>query len=260
MPPMLKERFEKLIHYWSNRSAAQRMLLIGLAVSAVSAFMVMLYFLNQTEMRVLYTKMAPEDASRVMAMLKASKTPYELRDGGSTILVPSDAVYEQRLKVAGEGIMHGQGVGFELFDELKVGQTDFVQRINYTRALQGELARTISEFPQVEKARVHLVLPQKSLFIQEQKTASAAVVLTLKRGQKLDAKQLQGIVNLVAMARAANERTGIDRYQVKTDPDLIPGSVTLENNDGLVDNSLASRFSDVEVIFSNLAERGGDAA
>ena len=97
--------------------------------------------------------------------------------------------------------MHGQGVGFELFDQLKVGQTDFVQRINYTRALQGELARTITEFPQIEKARVHLVLPQKSLFIEEQQKASASVVLTLKRGQKLDAKQLQGIVNLVVMGK-----------------------------------------------------------
>ena len=97
-------------------------------------------------------------------------------------------------------VMHGQGVGFELFDELKVGQTDFVQRINYTRALQGELSRTIDEFPEVEKTRVHLVLPQKSLFIEEQKKASASVVLTLRRGQKLNAKQLQGIVNLVSMA------------------------------------------------------------
>lgn len=200
MAAFFKQNFEKLIQYWSNRSAAQRMLLAGLAVSTVVAFLVMIYFLNQPDMRVLYTNLAPEDASRVVELLKASKTPYELRDNGTSVLVPADAVYEQRLKVAGEGVMHGQGVGFELFDELKVGQTDFVQRINYTRALQGELSRTISEFPQVERARVHLVLPQKSLFIQDQNKASASVVLTLKRGQKLDGKQLQGIVNLVSMA------------------------------------------------------------
>jgi len=200
MPPFFKQSFEKLIQYWANRSMAQRMLLAGLAGSMVIAFLVMIYFLNQPDMRVLYSNMAPEDASRVVGLLKASKTPYELRDNGTTVLVPADAVYEQRLRVAGEGVMHGQGVGFELFDQLKVGQTDFVQRINYTRALQGELARTITEFPQIEKARVHLVLPQKSLFIEEQQKASASVVLTLKRGQKLDAKQLQGIVNLVVMS------------------------------------------------------------
>ncbi|WP_300158334.1 flagellar basal-body MS-ring/collar protein FliF [Solidesulfovibrio sp.] len=200
MPPFLKQTFEKLIQYWSNRTNTQRVLLAGLALSTAVAFLVMIYFLNQPDMRVLYTRLAPEDAARIVELLKASKTPYELRDNGSTVLVPAEAVYEQRLKVAGEGVMHGQGVGFEIFDQLKVGQTDFVQRINYTRALQGELARTISEFPQVDKARVHLVLPQKSLFIEEQKQASASVVLTLKRGQKLDAKQLQGIVNLVSMS------------------------------------------------------------
>jgi len=234
MPPIVKETFEKLIQYWSNRTAAQRMLLAGLAVSMVATFLVMVYFLNQPDLRVLYTNMAPEDAARVVDLLKASKTPYELRDNGTTILVPAEAVYEQRLKVAGEGVMHGQGVGFELFDQLKVGQTDFVQRINYTRALQGELSRTISEFPQVEKARVHLVLPQKSLFIEEQKKATASVVLTLKRGQKLDAKQLQGIVNLVAMAVEGltpehitiTDTTGQSLYQPRGDGGLDGMSTT----------------------------------
>ncbi|EHJ48567.1 flagellar M-ring protein FliF [Solidesulfovibrio carbinoliphilus subsp. oakridgensis] len=234
MPPFLSQTFEKLIQYWSNRSAAQRILLGGLAGSMAIAFLVMVYLLNQAEMRVLYTNMAPEDASRVVELLKASKTPYELRENGTTVLVPAEAVYEQRLKVAGEGVMHGQGVGFELFDQLKVGQTDFVQRINYSRALQGELSRTITEFPQVEKARVHLVLPQKSLFIEEQKKASASVVLTLKRGQKLDAKQLQGIVNLVAMSVEGltpehitiTDTTGQSLYQPRADGGLDGLSTT----------------------------------
>ncbi|MHC1712692.1 MAG: flagellar basal-body MS-ring/collar protein FliF [Solidesulfovibrio sp.] len=234
MPSFLKQQFEKLIQYWSNRTATQRMLLAGLAVSMVLVFLVMIYFLNQPDMRVLYTKLAPEDAARVVELLKASKTPYELRDNGTTVMVPSEAVYEQRLKVAGEGAMHGQGVGFELFDQLKVGQTDFVQRINYTRALQGELSRTISEFPQVEKTRVHLVLPQKSLFIEEQKKASASVVLTLKRGQKLDAKQLQGIVNLVSMSVEGltpehitiTDTTGQSLYQPRSDSGMDGMSTT----------------------------------
>jgi flagellar M-ring protein FliF len=234
MPSFFKQHFEKLIQYWSNRTATQRMLLAGLAASMVIVFLVMIYFLNQPDMRVLYTKLAPEDAARVVDLLKASKTPYELRDNGTTVMVPSEAVYEQRLKVAGEGAMHGQGVGFELFDQLKVGQTDFVQRINYTRALQGELSRTISEFPQVEKTRVHLVLPQKSLFIEEQKKASASVVLTLKRGQKLDAKQLQGIVNLVSMSVEGltpehvtiTDTTGQSLYQPRSDSGMDGMSTT----------------------------------
>ncbi len=250
MPAFLKQNFEKLIKYWADRSAAQRVLLAGLAVSMVAAFLVMVYFLNQPDFRVLYTKMAPEDASRVVGLLKAAKVPYELRDGGSTILVPAESVYEQRLKVAGEGVMHGQGVGFEIFDDLKVGQTDFVQRINYSRALQGELARTISEFPQVEKARVHLVLPQKSLFIEEQKQASASVVLTLKRGQKLDAKQLQGIVNLVSMSVEGltpehvtiTDTTGQSLYQPRGDGGLEGMSTTQFEFKNTFESNLENRI------------------
>ncbi|WP_029456830.1 flagellar basal-body MS-ring/collar protein FliF [Solidesulfovibrio alcoholivorans] len=250
MPPFLKQNFEKLIQYWSNRSNAQRVMLAGLALSTAAAFLVMIYFLNQPEMRVLYTNLAPEDAARVVELLKASKTPYELRDGGRTVLVPAEAVYEQRLKVAGEGVMHGQGVGFELFDQLKVGQTDFVQRINYTRALQGELSRTITEFPQVEKARVHLVLPQKSLFIEEQKQASASVVLTLKRGQKLDAKQLQGIVNLVSMSVegltpehiTVTDTTGQALYQPRSDGGLGGMSTTQFEFKNTYESNLENRI------------------
>ena len=249
MPDFLKQNFEKLIQYWSNRSAAQRIMLAGLAASLVAAFVVMLFILNQPDMRVLYTNMPQEDASRVVELLKASKTPYELRDNGATVLVPAEAVYEQRLKVAGEGVMRGQGIGFELFDELKVGQTDFVQRINYTRALQGELARTISEFPQVEKARVHLVLPHKSLFIEEQKKATASVVLTLRKGQKLDAKQLQGIVNLVAMSV---EGLTPDHITVT---DTAGQSLYQPRGDGGLDGLTTTQFEYKNTFESNLENR-----
>lgn len=249
MPPFVKQTFEKLIQYWSNRTAAQRILLAGLAGSMVIAFLVMIFLLNQPEMRVLYTNMAPEDAARVVELLKASKTPYELRENGTTILVPTEAVYEQRLKVAGEGVMHGQGVGFELFDQLKVGQTDFVQRINYTRALQGELSRTIAEFPQVEKARVHLVLPQKSLFIEEQKKASASVVLTLKRGQKLDAKQLQGVVNLIAMSVE-----GLTPEHI-TITDTTGQSLYQPRGDGGLDGMTTTQFEYKNTFEANLENR-----
>ncbi len=249
MPPFVKQTFEKLIQYWSNRTAAQRILLAGLAGSMVIAFLVMIFLLNQPEMRVLYTNMAPEDAARVVELLKASKTPYELRENGTTILVPTEAVYEQRLKVAGEGVMHGQGVGFELFDQLKVGQTDFVQRINYTRALQGELSRTIAEFPQVDKARVHLVLPQKSLFIEEQKKASASVVLTLKRGQKLDAKQLQGVVNLIAMSVE-----GLTPEHI-TITDTTGQSLYQPRGDGGLDGMTTTQFEYKNTFEANLENR-----
>jgi flagellar M-ring protein FliF len=200
MPAIVKSLWEQATKFWSSRTLAQRILVAGTAVSVVAAFVLMIMWLNQPDYKVLFSKLSQDDANRVVEMLKGAKTPYRLEEGGQTILVPADQVSEARIKIAGEGKLRGAGLGYELFDETKVGQTDFVQRINYQRALQGELSRTISEFPQVEKARVHLVLPSKSLFIEEQRKPSASVVLTLKSGARLDPKQVQGIVNFVAMS------------------------------------------------------------
>ncbi|WP_147820997.1 flagellar basal-body MS-ring/collar protein FliF [Salidesulfovibrio onnuriiensis] len=200
MAPALKEVMDKVTGFWTDRTFSQRMLIAGLAASVILAFVLMIYWMNRPNWKVLYTKLYPEDANKVVSMLQAAKEPYKLSDNGQTISVPADRVYELRLKIAGEGNLHGQGIGFEIFDEVKIGQTDFVQHINYQRALQGELSRTISEFPMVEKARVHLVIPQKSLFIEEQVPPSASVILKLKDDGKLKPKEVNGIVNLIAMA------------------------------------------------------------
>ncbi|MBU1610978.1 MAG: flagellar M-ring protein FliF, partial [Proteobacteria bacterium] len=109
----------------------------------------------------------------------------------------------------GEGQLHGQGIGFEIFDDVLIGQTDFVQHINYQRALQGELARTMSEFPQVDRARVHLVIPQKSLFIEDQVPPTASIILKLKGDGKLSKKEIEGVVNLTAMAIEGLEKSHI---------------------------------------------------
>ena len=201
MHPKLLELFEKAKNVWTARSISQQVLIGGLAVALIAAFIVGMVIMNKPDFKVLYSKLTPEDASKIVNTLKATKEPYQLADNGQTVLVHADKVYELRLKIAGEGNLHGQGIGFEIFDEIKIGQTDFVQHINYQRALQGELARTIMEFPQVDKARVHLVIPKKSLFIEEQTQPSAAVVIKFKEtDKKLEPKEVQGIVNLVTMA------------------------------------------------------------
>lgn len=201
MHPKVLEYMDKAKNLWTARSMPQQVLIGGLAVVVLVAFGVGIYLMNKPDYKVLYSKLSPEDAGKVVNMLKATKEPFKLEDNGQTVLVQAEKVYELRLKVAGEGNLHGQGIGFEIFDDVKIGQTDFVQHINYQRALQGELARTIMEFPQVEKARVHLVVPKKSLFIEEQAQPSASVVLKLKeKDAKLDPKEVQGIVNLVTMA------------------------------------------------------------
>lgn len=201
MHPKVTEYLDKAKNLWTARSMSQQVMIAGLTVAVLVAFAVGVYIMNKPDYKVLYSKLSPEDAAKVVTMLKATKEPYKLEDNGQTVLVQAEKVYELRLKVAGEGNLHGQGIGFEIFDDIKIGQTDFVQHINYQRALQGELARTITEFPQVESARVHLVIPKKSLFIEEQTPPSASVVLKLKeKDAKLDPKQVQGIVNLVTMA------------------------------------------------------------
>jgi len=198
MPPFLQKFLGQVTEFWGTKTLPQRITIAGLVACAFLAFAIMLYWLNHTEYRPLYNQLYPEDAAQVVQMLQKDNIPYKLENGGTTILVPAEKVYDLRLKLAGEGTLRGQGMGFEIFDANKIGQTSFVQNINYQRALQGELARTISELPEVESARVHLVLPSKSLFVEEQAPPSAAVMVKLKGGRSLSSQQVQAVVNLVA--------------------------------------------------------------
>jgi len=201
MHPKVAEFLDKIKNLWTARSMTQQVMIGAIATVLIAAFVAGIIFMNKPDFKVLYSKLSAEDAAKVVNMLKASKEPFQIEDNGQTILVHADRVYELRLKVAGEGNLHGQGIGFEIFDEIKIGQTDFVQHINYQRALQGELSRTIAEFPKIDKARVHLVVPKKSLFIEEQNQPSASIVIKMKeKDAKLDPKEVQGIVNLVLMA------------------------------------------------------------
>lgn len=200
MSPMLNDAVDRTKNFWSSTTLSQRVFVGGLAITVLGVFFALLFWLNKPDMQLLYSNLALEDANRIVKVLQAEKVPYSLENNGSTILVSADKVYDMRIKIAGEGGLTGQGIGFEVFDEVKVGQTEFVQKINYQRALQGELSRTIAEFPAVESARVHLVIPQKSLFIEDEMPPSASVVLTLAEGKKMSDKDVTAIVNLMTMS------------------------------------------------------------
>jgi len=146
----------------------------------------------------LFANLAQDDASSIVSWLKEHKIPYEIQGGGGSVYVPSDQVYETRLELAGSGLPQGGGVGFEIFDKQSLGITDFVQKVNYLRAMQGELSRTIVSLSPVAAARVHLALPQKRLFKSQQQPATASVVVKLVNGARLQESQVRGIVNLVA--------------------------------------------------------------
>lgn len=177
--------------------AGKKILAIAGVAATIAVVIGVMLWANQPVYRLLYSNLSPEDAGTIAEKLKESKVPYEVRDGGS-IMVPEDKVHELRLVLAGQGLPSGGGVGFEIFDKTTIGMTDFVQKLNYRRALQGELARTISQLSEVELARVHLAVPEKALFSEKKEQASASVVLKLRAGRALSQNQIQGIVHLVA--------------------------------------------------------------
>jgi flagellar M-ring protein FliF len=196
----------------------QRLLAAGLVGAALLAFIFLFVLNNRIDYAVMFTNLSQDDAAAIVAKLKSKKVPYRLEAGGATILVPRSEVYETRLVMAGEGMPRGGGVGFEIFDRQNLGATDFVQRLNYQRALQGELARTIIGIPEISEARVHIVTPKESLFIEDQQKATASVAVKLRPGRTLSRAQIDGIVHLIASAV----------------PGLHPGQVTVVDLDGRI--------------------------
>jgi flagellar M-ring protein FliF len=176
-----------------------RKLTLAVAVLLSAAiFALIIIQARVADYRLLYANLANTDASAVIDWLKDQKIPYRLEDAGSAIHIPADKVYEARLNLAGAGLPQGGGVGFEVFDKQSFGMTDFTQKVNYQRALQGELSRTITSLAPVLGARVMLALPEKRLFKDQQQEATASVILKLTPGRHLQEDQVQGIVHLVA--------------------------------------------------------------
>lgn len=146
----------------------------------------------------LFTNLDRDDGASVVAKLKELKVPYRVEGDGSVIEVPEEKVRELRLELAGQGLPRGGNVGFESFDKMRLGATDFEQRILYRRALEGELSRTIGTIAAIESARIHLVLPEKSVFVSKNEPSSASVVLKLRRGRGLGPGEVASIVHLVS--------------------------------------------------------------
>lgn len=145
----------------------------------------------------LFTDLEPRNAAKIIEQLESTQTPYRLTNNGKTVEVPEDLVYKLRIQMASSGALIDNGAGFELFDEKKFGITEFEQHVGYQRALQEELRRTIVQLEEVEQARVHLVLPRESVFLDQEVVPSASIALKLKPFAKLEPRQVQGIQSLV---------------------------------------------------------------
>lgn len=194
----MPEGLKRIIEPFMALAPGKRLLVGGVVLACVAAFALLIMLANRTDYRPLFTNLASEDAGEIVKKLKEAKTPYQITPDGKGIMVPSDRVYELRLSLASEGLPQGGGVGFEIFDRKNFGMTEFVQKLNYQRALQGELARTITQISGVEQARVHLVIPEKTLFKEAEKPPTASVVLKMKGSKSLRDTEVQGVVHLIS--------------------------------------------------------------
>ncbi|MEM8487687.1 MAG: flagellar basal-body MS-ring/collar protein FliF [Bacteroidota bacterium] len=195
------ENFLENLKAFFSRLSMQQRLGIGLVVGVALICLVSIgYWAQQTEYSLLFGNLSESSASQVVETLAAENIDYQLKEGGTTIYVPSDKVYDLRLRFAGEGMVSDGSSGYEIFDQNTLGMTDFMQKLNLRRALEGELARTISNITQVDAARVHLVIPERSPFRETQTEASASVVLDLNSGSRLSLGHIEGMIALVSGA------------------------------------------------------------
>ncbi|HEX6894894.1 MAG TPA: flagellar basal-body MS-ring/collar protein FliF, partial [Bryobacteraceae bacterium] len=155
---------------------------------------------RQSGLRPLYTSLSPEDASAIVQKLRESGVDYKVSDNGSALLVPEARVPELRLEMAGLGLPKTGRIGFEIFDKTNFGMTDFAEHVNYRRAVEGELERSVMALNEVQQARVHVTLPKESVFTESREPAKASVLVGLRPGTRLSAQNVQAITNLVSSA------------------------------------------------------------
>jgi len=211
-----------------------RIPLILSAAVAAALLIVLVLWSRQPDYKVLYSNLSDRDGGAIITSLQAMNVPYQFSDTGGAILVPSNMVNDARLRLAQQGLPKGGSVGFELMDNQKFGISQFAEQINYQRALEGELERTISSIASVQTARVHLAIPKPSVFVREQRNPSASVLVDLYPGRVLDDGQVSAIAHMVAsgvpdmplsnvtivdqngnLLTAPNQANGLDATQLK---------------------------------------------
>jgi len=222
----------------------KRVAFLSLITGTIIGLVFLMTWTEKPDFRYLYSNLDIEDASAIIEKLKEQKIEYQIASNGRAILVPEEKMHEIRLEMASQGLPQGGSVGFEIFNNTKLGMTEFVQNVNYQRALQGELSRTINKFKEIESSRVHIVMSPKSLFIDKEEPATASVVLKLRHGGWLSDNQIQGIVHLVSSSV----------------PRLKPENVTVVDNSGKMlagfkDRNTAGRISSDRLEYQGKLEK-----
>ena len=205
---------------WREKVAAldrnQRIMIGAVGALVVAGLVAALMFSRQPDYRVLFSNLSDKDGGAIVAQLASMSVPYKYTEGGGAIMIPADRIHDVRLKLATQGLPKGAVSGFEIMENSKFGITQFQERVNYQRALEGELTRSIMGLSAVQNARVHLALPNQNGFFREQQKPSASVLLTLYPGRMLDRTQIAGIVHLIAFSV----------------PEMLPSAVSVLDDSG----------------------------
>ena len=193
-----KKVFTQLSNFWKNLPSGKRFSLIFTTILVVAGLVLAISWAKNITYVPLYSNLDPSEAGEVVDKLVSEKVPYRLSNSGSTIMVPSSKVYDIRIRLAAEGLPKSGTIGYEIFDKNNLGMTDFLQKVNYRRAMEGELTKTICQLREIQAARVHIVIPERRLFDKDKSEATASVVLKLNPAHQLSKNQIQGIAYLVA--------------------------------------------------------------
>lgn len=194
----LPQFWQEIKNIYAALEVRKRYYILFGSLISVLLIILLVRFSTNGNYEVLFSGLDPAEAGSIVEKLKEDKVPYRSESGGSKILVPSAKVYDLRLKLAARGMPQVGTVGYEIFDKNSPGTSDFIQKINYRRALEGELARTISWQNEIKSARVHLVIPEQNLFAEDQKESTASITIRLQPGCFISVRQIHGISNLVA--------------------------------------------------------------
>jgi flagellar M-ring protein FliF len=190
----------QLARIWASLSRSQQISLILVPVVVCSAVFGLLKWKHDSDFRVLYSALAPEDAAAVTQKIREAGIEFRLDETGAAVLVPSERLADARLALAGAGLPRTGRVGFELFDRSNLGASDFAEQVNYRRALEGELERTVATLSEVDQARIHVTFAKESVFLDARQPSKATVVLRLKRSAQLSQSSVVAIANLIASA------------------------------------------------------------
>ncbi|MBK3332470.1 flagellar M-ring protein FliF [Persephonella atlantica] len=197
----VKEIKEKALSFGKKYATPRNVALVVAGALLISLLgFVALKTVTTVNYGVLYTNLSPDDAGKILTVLQEEKIPYKVEGNGSIIMVPKDKIHEIRLKLASKGLPSSQTVGFEIFEEPKMGITQFQENVNYLRALEGELARTIRQIDAVQDVRINIALPKESIFVREEEEPKASVIVKLWPGKDLTKEQVKAIIFLVSHA------------------------------------------------------------